>query len=192
MAEEVERALLRISCSDLGDNPYDVERKLDALLKLAIRCEAIVLVDEADTFLSRRSSGSGGSIADYFHNAIVSIFLQRLEYFSGVIFLTTNSVTAIDDAVKSRAISLRYTDLQSKSMSKIWMTHLVKGQEIPADQDMWAMCTQLGEKYKLDGRQIMTLARLSLNFCRQEKKHLTKEVIERMYNLFHGKEFANI
>lgn len=54
MAEENKRALLQISCGDLGDHPYEIEKNLQPLLKLALQGSAIVLLDEADAFLADR------------------------------------------------------------------------------------------------------------------------------------------
>lgn len=45
---------------------------------------AVLLLDEADVYLERRS------INDLMRNSLVSIFLRLLEYFQGILFLTTN------------------------------------------------------------------------------------------------------
>ncbi len=55
MAEEDKRALVRISCGDLGQSPYKIERNLKALPKLTLRGSAVVLIDEADTFLGTKA-----------------------------------------------------------------------------------------------------------------------------------------
>lgn len=185
MAEEDKRALVRISCGDLGQFPYEVDQKLQALLKLALRGSAIVLIDEADTFLARRTSGTGG-IRDYYQNAIVSIFLRHLEYFPGAIFLTTNQETEIDDAVSSRVIRLRYGPLGPKSRASIWKSQLAKGEIVPAEEELQSMCDELGTIYELDGREIKTLANLSLTICRRRKQEVSKEIIKQLYDLTHG------
>ncbi|KAL9042371.1 MAG: hypothetical protein Q9214_003802, partial [Letrouitia sp. 1 TL-2023] len=100
MAEEVKRVLVQISCGDLEREPFKIEKSLEALLKLALQGSGIVLIDEADKFLAKRADDGGRK--DYLHNAIISIFLKYLEYFPGVIFLTTNLGTQIDEAVISR------------------------------------------------------------------------------------------
>ena len=76
---------------------------------------AVLLIDEADVFLERRS------LHDIHRNAMVSVFLRVLEYYSGILFLTTNRVTTFDDAFKSRIhIPIRYTDLTVDSRRQIW------------------------------------------------------------------------
>jgi SpoVK/Ycf46/Vps4 family AAA+-type ATPase len=183
MAEEDKRALLRISCGDLGQHPYDVETKLQALLKLALRGSAIVLIDEADTFLAKRGNGQGSS--GYFHNTIVSIFLKHLEYFPGVIFLTTNREADFDDAVSSRVVRLHYGPLNAKGRTKIWRNNLLKAEHVPARQVLESMCEELGNDYELDGREIKNLAQLSLAICRRRKQEVSKEIIQYLYDMTH-------
>jgi hypothetical protein len=56
----------------------------------------VLLLDEADIFLARRTR------TDLRHNAVTSVFLRSLEYYEGILFLTTNRVGVIDPAFKSR------------------------------------------------------------------------------------------
>lgn len=39
---------------------------------------------------------------DYGRNATVSVFLRMLEYYKGILFLTTNRIGTFDEAFKSR------------------------------------------------------------------------------------------
>jgi SpoVK/Ycf46/Vps4 family AAA+-type ATPase len=181
MAEENKRALLPISCGDLGQNSYDIERNLQPLLKLALQVSAIVLIDEADTFLADR-----GAAKSYIHSAIVSIFLRYLEYFPGVIFLTTNQETEVDDAVSSRAISLHFDPLNATSRTKIWKNHLFKGSSNLTEQAIQTICEEAGKKYELDGRKIKKLAQLSLDASRRRKKEVSVDTIQQMYDLTHS------
>jgi hypothetical protein len=49
---------------------------------------------------------------DIHRNAIVCIFLCTLEYYQGIIFLTTNRVKQIDEAIASRIyFKIKYTEL---------------------------------------------------------------------------------
>ncbi|KAH8793755.1 hypothetical protein F5882DRAFT_516145 [Hyaloscypha sp. PMI_1271] len=50
----------------------------------------------ADVLLEQRSS------QDIHRNALVCVFLRTLEYYQGIMFLTTNRVGQIDDAIASR------------------------------------------------------------------------------------------
>lgn len=51
----------------------------------------------------------------------ILVFLRVLEYYSGILFLTTNRIGVIDEAFKSRIhISLRYPSLDLASTRQIW------------------------------------------------------------------------
>jgi hypothetical protein len=53
------------------------------------------------------------------------VFLRRLEYYSGVLILTTNRVGQFDEAIKSRIhISLYYPELKEKPSKQIWKKNL--------------------------------------------------------------------
>jgi SpoVK/Ycf46/Vps4 family AAA+-type ATPase len=69
---------------------------LSVILKLAGHWKAVLLLDEADVFLAQRT------ITDIERNAIVSIFLRELEYYQGILLLTTNQVDVIDEAFQSK------------------------------------------------------------------------------------------
>ena len=58
-------------------------------------------------------------------NAVVSVFLRVLEYYSGILFLTTNKVGHFDEAFKSRIhVSLYYPQLDQGTSGKIWKMNL--------------------------------------------------------------------
>lgn len=58
-------------------------------------------------------------------NGIVSVFLRVLEYYSGILILTTNKIGHFDEAFKSRIhISLYYPPLNKRSTLKIWKMNL--------------------------------------------------------------------
>ena len=54
-----------------------------------------------------------------------SVFLRVLEYYTGILFLTTNRVGAFDEAFKSRIhISLYYPPLEEEQTKSIWKMNL--------------------------------------------------------------------
>ncbi|KAL5041600.1 hypothetical protein BDW71DRAFT_211983 [Aspergillus fruticulosus] len=83
--------------------------------------DCVLLLDEADIFLSRRDT------ADVKRNALVSVFLRVLEYYSGILFLTTNRVGLLDEAFKSRInLSLLYQPLPRDQTLSIFRTNTRK------------------------------------------------------------------
>ncbi|KAI1417811.1 hypothetical protein F5Y13DRAFT_62730 [Hypoxylon sp. FL1857] len=109
------RPLYSITCGDLGDTPGSIEYGLRKHTSRADKWGCVLLLDEADVFLMRRD------FKDTERNAIVSIFLRTLEYYSGILFLTTNRVGVIDEAFKSRVhIALRYPKVRLTATLEIW------------------------------------------------------------------------
>ena len=109
---------------DLVHEEEEVDKELMKWFWLSERWKAIMLLDEADIFLERRAT------RDIQRNGIVSIFLRRMEYFRGLLFLTTNRVGQIDDAFLSRvSIVLQYDHLSDDTRKKIWRSLFQKLQD---------------------------------------------------------------
>ncbi|KAK7019025.1 AAA family ATPase [Favolaschia claudopus] len=81
-----------VSSGDLGTSASHLERELTRILDLAHTWRAVLLIDEADVFLEKRT------LTDVHRNALVSVFLRLLEYYEGILFLTTNRVNTFDGA----------------------------------------------------------------------------------------------
>ena len=115
------RPLFPITCGDIGQTAHQVEKKLEGIFLLARKWGCVLLLDEADVFLEKRER-SGSSVE---RNALVSVFLRTLEYYSGILFLTTNRIGSFDEAFISRIhMSLYYADLDQESTLKVWMMNL--------------------------------------------------------------------
>ena len=64
---------------------------------------------------------------DYAGNNLITIFLQKLEYYKGIIILTTNHVKDFDDAMQSRIhIAIKYTFLGTDTKQDFWTSFLAK------------------------------------------------------------------
>lgn len=113
-SEKVKRPLYVVQCSQLGTDPDELEEALEEVLERAVRWNAVLLIDEADVYIHER----GDNIQQ---NAIVGVFLRVLEYYSGVLFLTTNRATVIDDAIESRCIAhVRYELPVADEQRQLW------------------------------------------------------------------------
>jgi hypothetical protein len=132
VAELLHRPLYTITVGELGTSvqvwfnlgefvgletyPFELqslEDKLKSILDIAAAWDAVLLLDEvpwfqhplrlttfssqADVYLEKRSSA-----VDVERNGLVCVFLRLLEYYQGVLFLTTNHVRHFDDAIFSR------------------------------------------------------------------------------------------
>ena len=117
---------------------------------------------------------------DVSRNALVSIFLRLLEYFQGILFLTTNRVQTFDPAFQSRIhVALRYEELTSKAKKSVWKTFIKKvvdiegTQVVPlADEDYDRLARR-----NLNGRQIKNAVRTAQALAIDEKKPLNIEHI---------------
>ena len=119
VAEYTNRPLFPITCGDIGETAKEVEQNLDQNFYLAHRWGCVLLLDEADVFLQARDK------EDMRRNSVVSVFLRVLEYYSGILFLTTNKIGHFDEAFKSRIhVSLYYPPLDKKSTVQIWKMNL--------------------------------------------------------------------
>jgi len=98
VAEHTKRPLLKVSTGELVSYEERMSAELKRLLTYASTWEAIVLIDEADVFLEQRKSGPD----QFGQNNLVAISLQELEYFHGILFLTSNHVSVFDAAIRSR------------------------------------------------------------------------------------------
>ncbi|KAI9807713.1 MAG: hypothetical protein M1826_004541 [Phylliscum demangeonii] len=129
LAESTGKPLFPITCGDLGLLPQEVEESLQGIFHLAQTWDCVLLLDEADIFLAQRTR------TDLKRNALVSVFLRMLEYYMGILFLTTNRVGAFDEAFKSRIhISLYYPELAKPQAMKIWEMNLERTKKIDRER----------------------------------------------------------
>jgi len=167
IAELLKRPLYSVSVGELGTETIELERKLREILEVSSSWNAVILLDEADIFLEKRSEN------DITRNAMVGIFLRLLEYHQGVLFLTTNRVKCFDKAFHSRiSIALKYDDLTFEARVNVWKNLLAVAGIHGLDHE------ELG-KHDLNGRQIRTMIRLALSLAKSEGRPVDKSHLER-------------
>ncbi|KAI9748613.1 MAG: hypothetical protein M4579_007174 [Chaenotheca gracillima] len=143
---------LNISAGELGPDATQLEDRLSPIFELAKRWNAVLLLDEADVFLEKRA------VSDVHRNALVSVFLRTLEYYQGILFLTTNRVQWIDDAIASRIhLKVKYTSLSLGAKSQVWVSFLEKastnqGAAIWSSEDLALLANK-----DLNGREIKNI-----------------------------------
>ena len=175
-----------VTCGDLGTQPDVIEIRLKKIFEDAFNWNAILLLDEADVFLQERD------IHDLKRNALVSIFLRHLEYFEGILFLTTNRPGALDEAFQSRIhITLGLPDLNVDSQIKVWKIFIRK-LNIPKDQEnaIKKLVTDDIKKHgNLNGRQIRNTIQAALALAFQSGTPINKEHIAEVLEI--GRDFTN-
>ncbi|KAK3333062.1 P-loop containing nucleoside triphosphate hydrolase protein, partial [Cercophora scortea] len=124
VAELFQKPLFQITCGDLGTTAAAVDATLERNFALANKWDCILLLDEADVFLARRNT------KDYVRNGLVAVFLRILEYYAGVLFLTTNRIGDFDEAFTSRVhISLHYPALDEQGTWQVFKINLERMSE---------------------------------------------------------------
>jgi len=108
LAKTLKKPILSFDCSKIlsmyvGESEKNVRKIFDDFKELSIKAkvEPILLLNEADQFLSARSEGAGSS-ADKMHNQMQNIFLEQIEKFEGILIATTNLLGNIDKAFSRR------------------------------------------------------------------------------------------
>lgn len=113
-AELIEKPLLSIHSGTLGICAEEIDKNLKASFQMAKRWGVPMLLDEADVFVASRG-------LDLNHNAVVATFLRSLEYYDGLLFMTTNRSNDIDDAIISRCAAIINYELPEKDRTvAIW------------------------------------------------------------------------
>jgi hypothetical protein len=169
-SEIIQRPLYRVHSGQLGLNVSTMETALKEILTRAQRWGAVMLIDEADVYIKRRDD----NIA---MNAVVGVFLRVLEYFNGLLFLTTNRVDDIDEAIVSRCIALiKYYPPDDDARRRIW--------GVMAGQFELALGAELIDELvatfpAATGRDIKGLAKLVAKFCHQKQVPPDIEVFRR-------------
>ena len=137
-SEYVRSPLYVVGGGDLGTTAASLDTALERIFDVATAWKAIVLIDEADVFLEQRS------LHDLERNAMVAVlyveFLSRsltlpltnansisVEYYRGILFLTTNRVKAFDEAFLSRIhVALHFSELTQESKEQVWAAFIAK------------------------------------------------------------------
>ncbi|KAF5666706.1 AAA family ATPase [Fusarium denticulatum] len=179
VAEIAKKPLYPVTCGDIGTEPADVEKYLESVFHLGKVWDCVVLLDEAEVFLEQRT------LQDLKRNALVSVFLRALEYYEGILILTTNRVGTFDEAFKSRIqLALRYEKLKDYQRLQIWKNFLARlkslGEEESIDfDDIELHLEELANKYPMNGRQIRNSITTGRQLAKYKKKKMTFSHLKR-------------
>ena len=167
-SEIMERPLYKVQSSQLGITATELEDELKTVLGRAERWGAIMLIDEADVYVHER----GGDINQ---NAIVGVFLRLLEYYRGILFMTTNRGDTVDDAIESRLTAkIGYEVQNTDGQRKLW--------QILSEQNSIDLSSEINDIVKafggLSGRNIKNLLKLGQLLAHGRKEKLNLEILK--------------
>ncbi len=100
-------------------------------------------------------------------DGLVSVFLRKLEYCTGILFLTTNRVSEFDETILSRIhLLLRYENLSKNARKIICPSFLKKTQTQKGAATIGPKHLESLMEAELNGRQVCQLFHVSPQACR--------------------------
>jgi AAA+ superfamily predicted ATPase len=178
--------LIALRVSSLLTEGSDFSGSISEFLGYADRLGAILLLDEADVILESRSYEDikrNGMVSGKFHSQVFSrmsvnskaAFLQTLEYFNGIMFMTTNRIGTMDHAFQSRIqYATEYTPLSTNTRRKIWKVFIERLENDDSREDLLDDMDYL-KNLKLNGRQIRNAMKLAQSLAIQESREMSGE-----------------
>lgn len=160
MAKSMKKTVLSFDCSKIlskwvGESEQNVRKIFDTYKNIVQTCKQspILLLNEADQFLSTRVESSSGS--DKMHNQMQNIFLEQIERFNGVIIATTNFLESLDSAFSRRFdYKIEFKKPDFKDRLKMWEKFLPRKVSFEKAFDV-----NLLANYELSGAQILMVVK---------------------------------
>lgn len=111
------RDLLVKRTSDiLGGIVGDTERNIREMFREAEQSDAILFIDEADSFFENR-----GNAKNHWEVTLVNEFICQMDSFNGMLIAATNYENVLDWAIRRRfQLKLAFDYMDSKQVSKTW------------------------------------------------------------------------
>ncbi|HIO96220.1 MAG TPA: ATP-binding protein [Campylobacterales bacterium] len=161
LAKTLKRPILSFDCSKIlsmyiGESEKNVRKIFDDFKTLSkkAKVDPILLLNEADQFLSSRTQGVGSSV-DKMHNQMQNIFLEQIEQFEGILIATTNLLENIDKAFSRRFnYKIEFKKPGKKQRKRLWHFMLPEN----ADYEEGFNIDEL-TKHELTGGQINLVIR---------------------------------
>lgn len=186
VAKALDKKVYHINYSELeskyvGETPKNIRRAFEC----ATRDDAVLIFDEADSFLGKRLSSVTQS-ADYGVNITRSVLLMELEKFNGVVVFTTNLINNYDGAFKRRILLNVYFDMpDEKARLQIWKLHL--SDKMPLATDVTA--ENLASRYdNISGADIKDMVfYAALYTLEKEKEYMDFSVFDYAYVTIQGR-----
>lgn len=169
-SEIIERPLYSLSTVSLGITPDSVAKSLQNVFQRAKRWNAVLLLDEADVFVTQRG-------ADLNRDAIVAEFLRVMEHFDGLMFMTTNLSNVIDEAILSRCAAIVPYSLPSKDNARLVWEKIAQINNVDLGENL---INELVDAFpRAAPRDIKMLLRLVLRVSRSKGTEINLDLFKR-------------
>ncbi|PYH76899.1 P-loop containing nucleoside triphosphate hydrolase protein [Aspergillus uvarum CBS 121591] len=152
IADQVRKPLYAMSAGELGQQAENVECRLNTVLELTEEWER-----------------------QFQQNEVVAVFLRCLEYYRGIMIMTSNRADAIVRAFQSRIhLTLHYPDLGVAAKEQIWRRCMarVRCQHALTDEEFQQLAL-----VAINGRQIKNTVRVAALLAAQRAMRLGVEQI---------------
>ena len=174
-SEHLRRPLYIVGSGDLGTSAGALDDALHEAFELAAAWRAVLLIDEADVFLEQRS------LHDLERNAMVAVFLRHVEYYRGILFMTTNRIRTFDEAFLSRIhVALHFDELSVPTKMQIWRAFLRKA-GLGEDELQDGLLQRLAER-DINGRQIKNACKTATALAVSRGETMRYEHLEQALN----------
>lgn len=153
LAAALEKDLFRVDLAAVV-NKYigETEKNLNRIFERAEELDVLLLLDEGDALLTRRTEVSNAN--DRYANLETNFLLQRLENFQGVLIVTTNAGERIDSAFQRRMdLVVEFHAPGVAERRQLWQRHLPARCSVDA-----RLLGELAERCELTGGQIRNAA----------------------------------
>jgi len=101
----------------------ETEKNLDAVFSRAEELDVILMLDEGDALMTRRTDVNTSN--DRYANLETNFLLQRLESYEGILVVTTNAGDRIDPAFRRRLdVVVEFRAPEAAERASIWQLHL--------------------------------------------------------------------
>lgn len=130
----------------------ETEKNLEKLFSKAENKDWILFFDEADSLFGKRTDVSDSH--DRYANQEVSYLLQRVENFDGLVILSSNYKSNIDDAFLRRFNAiLKFTLPDAKERLRIWEKSMPEKMKVEKPLNL----EEVAKRYKLTGGSIINV-----------------------------------
>ncbi|GAO19237.1 hypothetical protein UVI_02060490 [Ustilaginoidea virens] len=171
------RPIYHLQAEDFGTDVNVLATRVKNIFEWATWWNAVILLEDADHFMT--SGGTEGTVG----NELATIFLKELEYFGGIIFMTTKLEKPMDFPLKSRVnVHLMFPALGRGAREQLWRRFIGRQSESEPVVEGWPAhgTAAFGEEnwkfaddkdffrlslWELNGREIFNANRLASCWC---------------------------
>lgn len=185
IAKELQKDLLITDCSKVmsawvGESQKNTSQIFQKYNELVDRLDnpPILLLNEADQLLSKRTEGNGTSVDKMYHQ-MQNILLEGIENFRGILILTTNMADSMDQAF-SRRFDLKIEFKQPDEFQRKSLWDLLLNPNIPGVDEVDS--SVLAKEFTFTGGQIAVIIENSATEAASMSEHerkLTTELLRK-------------